>query len=256
MEYVETQGVRVPALGFGTWQLRGQECRDGVADALEIGYRHIDTARQYGNEAEVGRAIADSGVDRDEIFLVTKINVGALDRESVERETEASLRELGTDHIDLLLIHHPSDEVPLTETLEAMRGQQEAGRVRHLGVSNFDADLMLEATRHAEILTNQIEYHPGVSPDEVLTAARDRGIFITAYSPLDTGGLVGDDTLAEIGRAHGKTAQQVAIRWLLDQELVATIPRSSDPDHRREDFDVFDFSLRDDERQRIAGQVA
>lgn len=256
MEYVETRGVRVPALGFGTWQLRGQGCRDGVADALEIGYRHIDTARQYGNEAEVGRALADRGVDRDEVFLVTKIDVGSLDRASVERETEASLHELGTDHIDLLLIHHPSDEVSLAETLEAMRGQQEAGKVRHLGVSNFDADLMLEATRHAEILTNQIEYHPGVSADDVLAAARERGIFITAYSPLDTGGLVGDDTLAEIGRGHGKTAQQVAIRWLLDQELVSTIPRSSDPAHRREDFDVFDFSLSEESRRRIAAESA
>jgi 2,5-diketo-D-gluconate reductase B len=252
MEYVKAQGATVPALGFGTWQLRGEDCREGVRHALALGYRHVDTARMYRNEAEVGRGMADSGVDRDEIFLVTKVPRGKLDRASVVAETDASLRELGTDRIDLLLIHHPSDDVPLGETLGAMREQQDAGKVRWLGVSNFDADLMLEATGHAGILTNQVEYHPGLRQDEVLAAARKHDIVVTAYSPLDTGGLVGDDTLAAIGRGHGKTAQQVAIRWLLDQELVATIPRSADASHREENLDVFDFSLTDDERERVA----
>lgn len=252
MEHVKVQGETVPALGFGTWELRGPDCREGVRHALELGYRHIDTARKYGNEADVGRGISDSGVSRDEIFLVTKIPEGSLDRASVAAETEASLRELATDHLDLLLIHQPSSDVPLEETLEAMREQQDAGRVRHLGVSNFDVDLMLQATGHAPILTNQIEYHPGNRQDAIVEAAREHDILVTAYSPLDTGGLVGDPTLEEIGRAYGKTAQQVAIRWLLDQELVATIPRSGDPAHRQENLDVFDFALTHDDRRRIA----
>lgn len=252
MEHVETQGARVPALGLGTWQLRGQQCREAVRDALELGYRHFDTARMYRNEDEVGRGIAESDVDRDEVFLVTKLPAGSLDRTSVGEQTEASLRELGTDHVDLLLIHHPSSQVPLGETLTAMREQQEAGRTRYLGVSNFDTDRMVQATEHAEILTNQIEYRPGLPQDDILGAARTRHILVTAYSPLDTGSLAGDDTLAMIGRAHGKSAAQVAIRWLLDQELVATIPRSSDPEHRRMNLDVFDFSLTEDEQRRIA----
>ncbi|MBW3661712.1 MAG: aldo/keto reductase [Actinobacteria bacterium] len=252
MEHVEVQGETVPALGFGTWELRGPDCREGVRHALELGYRHIDTARKYGNETEVGGGISDSGIPREEIFLVTKVPASALDRDSVTAATEASLRELGTDHLDLLLIHQPSSDVPLEETLGAMREQQDAGRVRHLGVSNFDVDLMLQATEHAPILTNQIEYHPGNRQDAIVAAARERDILVTAYSPLDTGSLVGDATLEEIGRAYGKTAQQVAIRWLLDQELVATIPRSSDPVHRQENLDVFDFALTDDDRRRIA----
>lgn len=241
----------MPALGLGTWQLRGEECREAVRHALELGYRHIDTARAYDNETQVGRGIADAGVDRDELFLVSKIPSGAMDRDAVAAEVEASLSELGTDHLDLLLIHRPPNQVPVAETLDAIRRQQEQGRVRHLGVSNFDTQQMIEATDHAPILTNQIEYHPALPRDDILAAARERDIIVTAYSPLDTGRLVGDDTLADIGNQHGKTAEQIAIRWLLDQELVATIPRSSNPEHRRQNLEVFDFHLTDDQRRRI-----
>lgn len=255
MQQVTAHGAAIPALGFGTWQLRGQECREGVRHALELGYRHVDTARMYGNEAEVGRGVADAGIDRDEVFVVTKLRAGSLDPASVATETEASLRALDLDHVDLLLIHHPSHDVPLEQTLDAMRQQQEAGHTRHLGVSNFDADLMVRATELAPIVTNQVEYHPGRSQDAVLTAAREQDVTVTAYSPLDTGGLVGDDVLSEIGRQYGKSAQQVALRWLLDQDGVAAIPRSKSPDHRRENLDVFDFELSDEDHRRITARV-
>ena len=255
MEHLTAHGATIPALGFGTWQLRGQACREGVRHALELGYRHVDTARMYGNEAEVGAGIADADVERDEVFVVTKLQPGSLDRDAVAAETEASLTELDMDHVDLLLIHHPSSRVPLEETLEAMLEQQEAGHTRHLGVSNFDPDLMRRASELAPVVTNQVEYHPGRSQDRLLAAARDLGIVVTAYSPLDVGGAVGDRTLTEVGRAYGKSASQVALRWLLDQ-AVAVIPRSGSAEHRRENLEVFDFTLSEDDHRRIAGLAA
>lgn len=251
MEFREADGVRVPALGFGTWQLRGKTCREGVRHALELGYRHLDTARMYRNEVEVGQGLRDSGIDRSETFLVSKIPGSSLDRDSVRRETQASLSDLGTDYLDLLLIHHPSSSVPLAETLEAMRAEQDAGRVRHLGVSNFSSELMEEAMDSAPILCNQIEYHPGKPQERAIAAAREHGVLITAYSPFARGALVKRGEFEQIGRRHGKTAGQVLLRWLLDQESVTTIPRASDARHREENLDVFDFTLSEEEREQI-----
>lgn len=251
MNYISVQGEQVPALGFGTWQLNGDEAREATRHALEIGYRQIDTAQAYRNEREVGEGIAQSGVPRDEIFLTTKIVRETLAGDKVGPAVDASLKRLGTDYIDLLLIHWPYDEVPLGETLAAMMVAKEAGKVRHLGVSNFRGPLLLEAMELAPILADQVPYQPGRTQNTLLEIAVERDVMITAYSPLRGQG-VQSPVLAEIGEAHGKTPQQVALRWLLQQDKVSPIPRSSNPERRAQNFDVFDFELSDEEMGRIS----
>src|SRR5688500_9348236 len=226
MVEIEVQGQRVPALGFGTWQLAGAEAREATRHALEIGYRQIDTAQMYGNEDEVGRGIAESGVPRDDVFLTTKLFKENLAGDRVGPAVDESLRKLGTDHVDLLLIHWPNEAVPLGETLEAMRKAQEAGKVRHLGVSNFKGPLLLEAMEHATILADQVPYQPGTTQNTLRGIAAERDVLITAYSPLRGDGMA-SPVLAEIASAHGKTKQQVVLRWLLQQDRVSPIPRSA-----------------------------
>lgn len=251
MNVVEVQGVQVPSLGFGTWQLSVDEAREGTRHALELGYRQIDTAQAYGNEQGVGQGIADSGVPREDVFVTTKIVRETLAGDRVGPAVDDSLRRLGTDYMDLLLIHWPYDEVPLGETLSAMTAAKDAGKVRHLGVSNFRGPLLLEALELAPILADQVPYQPGRTQNTLLGIAAERDVMITAYSPLRGDG-VQSPVLAEIGAAHGKTPQQVALRWLLQQDKVSPIPRSSNPEHRAANFDVFDFELSDDDMTRIS----
>ena len=252
-ETIEVQGVSVPRLGFGTWQIEGPDATEAVRDALEIGYRQIDTARAYGNEAEVGEGIAQSGVDRGEIFLTTKIFPGDFEPDALKAAAEDSLHSLRTDYLDLLLLHWPDDSVPLEQTLAAMVALREAGRIRNLGVSNFPAGLLAQALEHAPVFCDQVEYHPFLGQGRLLELARERDLLVTAYSPLAHGRVPDDATLAEIGEAHGKTAGQVALRWLLDQPAVSPIPKASSHERRVENFEVFDFALSDDERARIDG---
>jgi 2,5-diketo-D-gluconate reductase B len=253
IETIEVQGMSVPRLGFGTWQIEGSEATEAVRDALEIGYRQIDTARAYENEAEVGEGLAQSGVDRGVIFLTTKVFPGDFEPDALKAAAEDSLRSLKTDYLDLLLLHWPDDSVPLVRTLQALVELQEAGRIRHLGVSNFPAGLLAEALAQAPVFCDQVEYHPFLGQDRLLELARANDVLVTAYSPLAHGRVPGDATLAEIGEAHGKTAGQVALRWLLDQPGVSPIPKASSHERRVENFEVFDFSLSDDERERIDG---
>jgi 2,5-diketo-D-gluconate reductase B len=250
---IEIQGTRVPRLGFGTWQIEGPDATEAVRDALEIGYRQIDTARAYGNEAEVGAGIAGSGVDREEIFLTTKIFPGDFEPDALKAAAEDSLRSLRTDYLDLLLLHWPDDSVPLERTLGALDDLREAGKIRNLGVSNFPAGMVATALEHAPVFCDQVEYHPFLGQDRLLELARERDILVTAYSPLAHGRVPDDRTLAAIGEAHGKTAGQVALRWLLDQPNVSPIPKASSHERRLENFDVFDFALSDEERARIDG---
>jgi len=250
-ETIEVQGTSVPLLGFGTWQIEGSDATEAVRDALEIGYRQIDTARIYGNEAEVGAGIAGSGVDRADIFLTTKIFKGDFAPEALREAAEDSLRSLKTDYVDLLLLHWPDDSVPLEQTLAAMVALREAGKIRQLGVSNFPTALLGEALQHAPVFCDQVEYHPFLEQERLLDLARERDVLVTAYSPLAHGRVPHDGTLSEIGEAHGKTAGQVALRWLLDQPGVSPIPKASSHERRLENFQVFDFELSEEERARI-----
>jgi diketogulonate reductase-like aldo/keto reductase len=252
MERVTVQGVDVPALGFGTWQLRGEECRTAVESALDLGYRHVDTAQMYDNEREVGEAIANAAVDPDDVFLVTKVLRRNLARQDLLRSVERSRERLGTT-IDLLLIHSPSRTVPIAESIGAMNRLQADGLVEHVGVSNFSVDQLREAIDASEtpILTNQVEYHPFRSQADLLEFCIDEDVLLTAYSPVAKGRVVGDETLRAIGDRHGKTEAQVALRWLLQQENVAAIPKAAGPAHQRENLAVFDFELTDAEMARI-----
>jgi 2,5-diketo-D-gluconate reductase B len=240
----------MPAVGFGTWPLRGQECREAVAHALSVGYRHLDTARMYRNEAEVGAGLRDSAVDRDEVLLVTKVRPGDADRAGVRREVEASLRELDLEHVDLLLLHAPAS-VPIEETMGAFREQQDAGKVRQIGVSNFSVSSLERALAEAPIACVQNEYRPGINQAAVLDWCREHSVAYVAYSPLDVG-RPARRTLSEIGDRHGRSWAQVVIRWLLQQEQVATIPRSRNADHRAQNLAVFDFELDAEEMARIS----
>jgi 2,5-diketo-D-gluconate reductase B len=250
---LEVQGVEIPKLGFGTWQITGGACVEAVRDALELGYRHIDTARAYGNEAEVGQALHDSGLNRDEVFVTTKLWYTELSAIGVHDAVEQSLRALRSDYVDLLLVHWPNPRVPLEETLGAMVDARDNGRARHLGVSNFPSGLLREALELAPIICDQVEYHPYLGQPALLELARERDLVLTAYSPLARGRLLRDRALGEIAAAHGRTPGQVVLRWLLDQPQVATVPKASSHEHRAANLDVWDFELSDAERGRIAG---
>ena len=252
MEYQTIKGEKVPSLGLGTYRLTGSACVRAVGLALSMGYRHLDTAQMYGNEAEVGRGIGDAGVDREEIFLNTKVWPSDFARDRVIRKTRESLKKLRTGYIDLLLMHWPGDSVPLAETLGAMRELQEEGGVLHIGVSNFSPSLVDEAAVHAEIFCNQVQYHPYRSQDALLEQAQEMDYLLTAYTPLSRGGVQRDTTLREIGETHGKTATQATLRWLLQQEKVCAIPKATGEEHLKENLDVFDFELSDEEMGRIS----
>jgi 2,5-diketo-D-gluconate reductase B len=251
MKQQTIKGEAVPSLGLGTYRLTGEECTKAVERALALGYRHIDTAQMYGNEAEVGRGIRNSRVDREEVFLVTKVWPSDFSHDRVIGTTRESLRKLRTNYIDLLLMHWPSQSVPLDETLGAMRELQEEGSIRHIGVSNFSPSMVKEATLYAGIFCNQVEYHPYKGQDKLLEQAKELDYLLTAYQPISRGEILDDATLRKIGEAHGKSPAQVALRWLIQQENVAAIPKARSEDHLKNNLDVFDFQLSDEEMRRI-----
>jgi len=246
------QGTEIPRLGFGTWQITGRDATDGVQDALEIGYRHIDTARAYENESEVGAGIAASGVDRSQIWLTTKVFSSEFEPAQLKAAAEESLRRLRTDYVDLLLLHWPSPDVPLERTLQAMGELQQEGKIRHAGVSNFPAGMLERALSILPLLSDQVEYHPFLAQDALLRVVCEHDLTLTACSPLAHGKVPRDPELNAIGEAHGKSAGQVALRWLLDQPSVTTVPKASSHERRLENFEVFDFALTDSDRERIA----
>lgn len=250
---IDVKGVQVPALGLGAYSLQGQQGVELVRTALDIGYRHIDTARMYGNEAEVGRAVQDSGVDRSDIFITTKIWPDDLAYSDVKRCADDSLGNLGTDYVDLLLIHWPSKKIPLDETLTAFAEIKAAGKARLIGVSNFNTALMKEAVEQcgADIACNQVEYHPLLSQRPVLDLARGYGMMLTAYKPVAEGHVLEEPLLNRIGESHGKTATQVSLRWLIQQQAVVAIPKTGNVARCRENFDIFDFELSADEMIEI-----
>jgi 2,5-diketo-D-gluconate reductase B len=207
----------------------------------------------YRNEDEVGKGMQSSGVDREEVFLTTKVWPSDFSYKRIIETTRESLKRLRTDRVDLLLMHWPSQGVPLEETLSAMRELQEEGSVRHIGVSNFPPSMVEDATRHAEIFCNQVEYHPYQAQDDLLEQAKEMDYLLTAYRPLSKGTILSDETLQEIAEAHGKTPAQVALRWLIQQEKVAAIPKATSEDHLKSNLDVFDFELSEEEMEHIFG---
>jgi 2,5-diketo-D-gluconate reductase B len=253
MEYQTIKGEKVPSLGLGTWRLTGAECARAVERALALGYRHIDTAQIYRNEEQVGQGIGNTGVDREEVFLVTKVWTSDFSHQRTIESTRESLRKLGTDYVDLLLMHWPNPRVPLEETLGAMTDLQDEGSARHVGVSNFPPSMVEEASRHATIFCNQVEYHPFKAQEELLRQAKEMDYLLTAYSPIAKGAVLKDRTLLEIGEAHSKAPAQVTLRWLIQQEKVAAIPKATSEEHLKSNLDVFSFELSNEEMERISG---
>jgi 2,5-diketo-D-gluconate reductase B len=248
---VEARGAAMPKIGFGTWQLTGPECVEAVRDALELGYRHIDTARVYDNERDVGRALAESGVGREDVWITTKVWHDDLTRDRLHASVENSLLDLRTDYADLVLIHWPSKEVPLDETLSELVRLRDRGRIRHLGVSNFPAGMLERAVALAPVLCDQVEYHPGLSQKRLLELADRHDLVIGAYAPFAHGEILDDEVLAEIAAAHGKSPGQVALRWLIEQARVVAIPKAASHENRVANLDVFDFELTQEDLRRV-----
>lgn len=251
MNAVDVKGFKIPLVGLGTWMLRGRDCTRLVEQASRFGYRHIDTAQMYDNERAVGEGVRASG-KRAEVMVTTKIQPTMLAPRDVERSVKESLAHLRVDHIDLLLIHWPNPRVPLAETLGAMAKLKQLGLVRALGVSNFTVALLDEAAKVSPepLVCNQIECHPFLDQSKVIAACKRHGLAVVAYSPIARGGAQGDDVLARIGKAHGKSAAQVSLRYLV-QMGVCAIPRTATPDHLKQNLEVFDFKLSDSEMAEL-----
>ncbi|WP_326560694.1 aldo/keto reductase [Micromonospora sp. NBC_01796] len=243
--------VAMPLVGFGTWQATGRACYEAVRAALEAGYRHIDTATAYGNEDEVGRALRDSGVPREEVFLTTKLPPEHAGHE--RRTLGESLAALGTDHVDLWLIHWPPQRGGGLDTWREFLAVRNEGLARAVGVSNYSTtqlDVLIQATSVAPAV-NQIRWGPSLYDPDREAENRQRGVALEGYSPFKSTDL-NDPVLVEIAGAHGVTTSQVVLRWHIDHGVVV-IPKSVTPERIRANFDVFGFSLSADELRRIDG---
>lgn len=248
---ITVDGLTIPLLGFGTWQLEPADARRMVAEALRIGYRHIDTAWIYKNEAAVGDGIRDSGVPRDQIWLTTKIWVAHFERDALLAQAEESANSLGFTP-DLLLLHWPKVTPSIPDTIAALNEAKDRGLTRSIGVSNYPSTQFrqAQAASKARIITNQVEYHPYLSLKTLRATAEELGSSITAWSPLAQGQIADDPVIGEIAAAHGKTPGQVTLRWLIQQDVIA-IPRTVKPERAAENFDIWDLELSAEEMERI-----
>lgn len=253
MNYRSAGGAEVPVLGFGTYNLYGETCRQAVRDALEMGYRHVDTAEFYDNHRPVGEGIAEASVPREDVFLTTKVWKTHLEADQVHDVVRTAVADLDVDYVDLLLVHWPNEAVPIEETMRAMNELQRDGNVRHVGVSNFSVDQLVEAVDASQtpIVTNQVPYNPRIDQRELLEFAIESGILLTAYSPLGKGDVLDEPLLRTIGDRYGKSPAQVALRWLVQQPSVLAIPKAESRDHRFENRQVFDFELTAEEMRSI-----
>jgi diketogulonate reductase-like aldo/keto reductase len=248
-----TESGRMPVIGFGTSPLTGGMTADAVLTALKTGYRHIDTGRKYGTEGAVGEAIRKSGVPRQDIFLVTKVSHENLRPKDFAKSVDESLAALKVDYLDLLMIHWPNPAIPLSECMPALAKAKREGKARHIGVANFNIALLDEAVAVCPkpIVALQAEYHPYLDQTKLLAAARRHKLLFVAYCPLARGRMFEDKVLGDLAKAHGRGIAQIALRWLIQQNVVA-IPFSQNPQRIADNFNVFDFELSDDEMKRIA----
>jgi 2,5-diketo-D-gluconate reductase B len=256
MNMVEANGARIPALGLGTMTLKDAVCVEAVKTALRLGYRNLDTAERYGNEAAVGeglhQGLSAAGLKREDVFVTTKVYQDKLAAPDFERSVSESLDKLKLAFVDLLLIHWPNPNVPLAETIGALCKEKRAGRTRHIGVANFTTALLAQAHTLASepLVTNQIEVHPFLDQGKVLAACRQLGMSVTAFCPIARGKVPGNEVLERIGKAHGKSPAQVSLRYLVQQGIIP-IPRTANPDHLAANLAVFDFTLSEAEMAEI-----
>jgi diketogulonate reductase-like aldo/keto reductase len=241
----------MPVVGFGTWEIQGQACTESVISALQMGYRHLDTAQIYGNEKEVGEGIRKSGIGREDIFLTTKIATGNLTPVKIRSTFRESLARLGTDYVDLLLIHWPTEMMDLSACLKTMFSLKEEGVLKHVGVSNFDPLLFNKASEIGTILTNQVKFTPYHEEFGNHRIAVEKNMIITAYSPLGRGSIANDQILGAIAEKYGKTASQVTLRWLIQMGNISVIPKAARSHHQKENIEIFDFNLSEEDMEKI-----
>lgn len=259
MKFITANGAHIPAIGLGTYRLEGEGCADVVAKAIGIGYRHIDTARMYGNETHVGKGIRRSGLERGKLFVTTKIWWTDIDGENLLPSARDSLDRLGFDYVDLLLIHWPNRSVPLEESIEALNQAKAAGLAKHIGVANFPSTMLDEAVAMspAPLVCNQVEYHPFLSQESVIASCRRHDMALVAYTPLGRGGeILANPVIRAAAERHGKSPAQIVLRWGMEQEPVGAIPRTSKLERLEENIDIFDFELDPDERAAITALTA
>lgn len=245
-------GYEMPLLGLGTWDLRGNTCKNIVKKALDLGYTHIDTAWMYENQRMIGGALQEINANREELFITSKIWHTHLKYNDVLAQFEESLDQLQMDYVDLLLVHWPNESVPMEETLKAFNEIHAAGQARSIGISNFSMNQVDRALAisQAPICVNQVEYHIRHNQDALLQHCKDKQVVVTAHRPLGVGRIIGDPLLKEIGAQHSKTPALVALRWLVQKGIVV-IPKTSSEAHLRENMDVFDWTLTSDDMGRL-----
>lgn len=251
---ISANGATIPALGFGTWQIEGEECVLCVDHALKTGYRHIDTAAIYGNETEVGQGIKKSGISREQIFITTKIWRSETGKDNLLKAAEESLKKLDISQVDLLLLHWPTPETPLAETIHALCMAKKTGLTRHIGLSNYPVSLLEESIALASepFVTNQCEYHPFLDQHKVREACFKHGMFFTSYSPLGHGTSWQDTVIETIAQALKKTPAQIILKWHLQQKQTVVIPKSRSLPRIEENFNLFDFELTNEQMQAIS----
>ncbi len=249
---VEANGARIPAIGLGTMTLKGEEGVRAIKAALDVGYRHLDTAAVYDSERENAEALRLSGIKREDVFITTKIRQDDAMPEDFARKVDECLANLKVPQVDLLLIHWPSKTVPFKLTIGALCKAKKEGKTKHIGVSNFTTAMLDEAwgLTSEPLVCNQIEVHPFINQDKLIAATEKRGMAVVAYCPIARGKVPGAEVLDKIGSAHGKTAAQVSLRYLIQRGMVA-IPRSTKADHLKANLDIFDFKLSDAEMAEL-----
>ncbi|MBD3181566.1 aldo/keto reductase [Candidatus Poribacteria bacterium] len=253
MQYAKlNSGANMPMVGIGTWTLKGDKCRESVRKALEVGYIHIDTAEAYDNQEQVALGIKDSGVERDKIFITSKVWKTNLRYDDTLEACDNTLKELQTDYLDLYLIHWPNDEIPMKETFRALTKLKDDGKVKDIGVSNFTIQHLEEAMSVTEtaISVDQVKYHPYDNPNDLLEYCNENNIVVTAYSPFGKGDLFSDEELNKIAESHDKSLAQIILKWLIQKDIVV-IPRSSSKDHLKANLDLFDWEISDDVVQKL-----
>ncbi len=254
MDTIQTQGISLPRLGLGTFRLQGDACRAAVESALSLGYRHIDTAAMYGNEEAVGAAIAASAITRTGLHVTTKVWHDQLAPDAIRRANDTSLKKLGLDHVDLYLVHWPSPAMNLPAVFDTLMKLREEGRTRAIGVCNFTLPLLRESIDNigAPIACNQIEYHALLDQTPIRNYLAGKSIPVVAYAPLAQGRLAETPELVAIAKKHDATPAQVALKWLLDQDGVAAIPKAQRPASQQSNLDALKLKLDDDDRRVIA----
>ena len=246
-----TKSVSVPCVGFGTYKLTGETCRKAVEEALQFGYRHIDTAQFYKNEEEIGKAVRNSGLSRDKVFITTKIFPTDFNR--MIPAVEDSLMRLKMDRVDLLLLHWPSDDRTNSIAIDGLNEALKKGYTKSIGVSNFNIEKLKIALKQAPIICNQVEYHPYIAQQKLLTFMKNNCMFMTAYSPLAKGKVFNDTFLGELARKYNRTVGQVVLRWLLQQGDISVIPKASSAERIKENLNIFDFELSNEDMNKISG---